>query len=155
MASAIVRVLVLTAIACCTGCYHYVPVEVECLSTTTRQVIPGIIIRSENFTWMEFFQPDQTPVVTGPDGKATVRVCVNYKSGKAALVFEDVRLKGVQPITFHSEEWVVNLPSGYELDLPVSEYRGIFDAATRAGKRPNAIHLTVQFVTMSEHREKE
>jgi hypothetical protein len=117
------------------GCYTYVPVEVAVMNAATERPVPGVEVQVYYRRFVEFFPPRQDRPVTGPAGRAVLRVCDNYR-WKLGDVFE-IGLAG-------EPSYLLDQPSpATVIEVPLDRLRA------KAGGMPR---VDVRVVTIAEHR---
>jgi hypothetical protein len=115
-----------------TGCYSHTHVTVVARDGLTKNPISGMIVAPDYPTrFLELFPPDLTPQVTDDHGRATVQVCINYKSGGAVLFFADDsrlldQISPARSVEFSHDELLNYSKDPHPIDvflLPISEYQ--------------------------------
>ena len=124
------------------GCYKYVPVEVNAVSAITRQPVEGVRIDPDYARFLEFFPPRMVPGITGPDGKALMRIAVNYKSGHAGLHLSRIESRYV----------LDQAELETSIDLPVAEYRAKRESVGRNALEADPFRVTLRLLTLEEWR---
>ena len=134
------------------GCYKYVPVEVTAISGITGEPVEGVHIDPSYNRFLEFFPPRMVPGVTGVDGKAVMRIAVNYKSGHAGLYLRDRVPDPAEPSRIESE-YVLDQPElASSIDLPVAEYRAKRESLGRKALEAEPFRVTLRLLTLEEWR---
>src|SRR5688572_7308835 len=92
------------------------------------------------------------PGVTGADGKALMRIAVNYKSGHAGLHLRSWVPDHGEPSRIEARYVLDQAELETSIDLPVAEYRAKREAVGRKAVEAEPFRVTLRLLTLQEWR---